>query len=113
MLSRLSDFVHQLLECGLIVATCKPNYAFPKKTFFQTGGHEHSIVAGQVSTNNEDKVQWGGGGGGARVEQCFFLSQVVEHPTFDRKVLGSYPSLGFVLHDFVCNIKGPISYLKK
>ena len=34
MLPRLSDFVHQFLECGLIFATCKRNYVFAQKTFF-------------------------------------------------------------------------------
>ena len=35
MLSRLRDFVHQFLECGLIFATCKRNYVYFSKTVFQ------------------------------------------------------------------------------
>ena len=33
MLSRLSDFVHQFFECGLIFATFTRNYVFLKKPF--------------------------------------------------------------------------------
>ena len=33
MLSRLDDFMHQFLECGLIIATCKRNTVFLKKNF--------------------------------------------------------------------------------
>ena len=34
MLLRLSDFVHQFSECGLIFAICKRNYVYSQKYLF-------------------------------------------------------------------------------
>ena len=51
MLSRLNDFVHSILERGLIFATCKCHCVFFLKNLFLVLGDVYIRVKGDLSTD--------------------------------------------------------------